>query len=151
KIDEFCHGDIGFLGRTVRVRADRAEHVRKTFGDAQDTVELPDAGADGDHEPHAGIRGAGQDPVEVAEKLREIEVAVAVDDERRRAAGERHAACSASTWRGTTGSGAGNASPGCSRPASPSRSKPRDSAGLASRSSSCDAEAGMNGWARMAS
>ncbi len=77
--DERVGIDVEFLMGMMRMRAHRAVHVRKTFGDREHLIMPLDPGRDRDHAGDAGRLGAGYDRVELGRKVGKIEVAVAVD------------------------------------------------------------------------
>src|ERR1700733_8092520 len=68
----------------MRMDADRAPDVGIAFGDRAHTVELGDLGADGDHRADPGGAGPGDDRVALLGEIREIQMAMAVDELHRR-------------------------------------------------------------------
>jgi hypothetical protein len=77
--DEIGCRDVELFVGVMRVRADRAEHVRETLSDRQQSVLPPHAGRDRDDPPDAGVARAAYDAVEVVGEVRKVEMAVAVD------------------------------------------------------------------------
>jgi len=63
----------------MRMGADRAIDVRKPRRDLEQALQPTHAGRDRDDAADAGGLGTGNNPVEVAGEVREVEMAVAVD------------------------------------------------------------------------
>ena len=74
--------DVELLVGIMRVRADRAEHVVVRLGDPEQPVEAADAGRDRHQHPHARRLGARNHPVEIIGEVREVEMAVVIDEHR---------------------------------------------------------------------
>ena len=72
--------DVQFLVSIVRMGADRTEDLRKCFSDRKHLREFAHAGADGHHAADAGGARARHHSVELAGEIREIQVAVAIDE-----------------------------------------------------------------------
>ena len=65
--------------RVMRMGADRTEHVVESLGDRQQVRQPAHPGRDRHHPPDAGCPRARHDAVEIGGEVREIEVAMAVD------------------------------------------------------------------------
>ena len=74
------------VGRLVRMRADRAPDIVIGFGDRPHRRELVEPGADRQHRADAGGARPGDHRIALGGEIREIEMAMAVDEHRRAAA-----------------------------------------------------------------
>ena len=77
---DLVHRHIQLFMGVVRMRADGTEDIGVRIGNLQQPVEAADAGGDGDHQPDAGRLGPGNDAVELIGKVREVEMAMVVDE-----------------------------------------------------------------------
>src|SRR6266404_5133425 len=80
KFHQFARDNAVFLVGLMRMGADRAIDVRKSLGDPKQRAELLHTRRDRDDAPNAGGLGARDDGVEILGEVREIEMAVAVDE-----------------------------------------------------------------------
>ena len=72
--------DVEFLVRMMRVGADRAVNLRVRLGYGDDLAEALHARAHGDEQPDIGRLGARQYLAANGREVREIEVAVVIDE-----------------------------------------------------------------------
>jgi hypothetical protein len=79
QLDQLAGGNAVFLVGMMRMGADRALDVGKSFGDVQQRGKPPDPGRNRDNAPDPGSGGATDHGVEIVGKLRKIEMAMAVD------------------------------------------------------------------------
>src|SRR4051812_11753077 len=79
QLHQFVGGYPVLLVSMVRMRADGTINVRESAGDLQQRTEPPDARRNGHNASNAGGCRARYNGVEVTREVREIEVAVAVD------------------------------------------------------------------------
>ena len=79
QLDQLVRRDTVFLIGVVGMGTDGTIDVRKPLGDRKQRAKPPHPRRDGDDAPDAGGRGARDDAVEVVGEIREIEMAVAVD------------------------------------------------------------------------
>ena len=77
--DQVARRHVQFLVGVVRMGADRAEDVGKSLGDRQHLGVARDPRRDGDQAADAGRARAGDHAVELGGEIREIEMAMAVD------------------------------------------------------------------------
>src|SRR4249920_2690715 len=77
--DEIVHCYVQLFVRIMRMRADRAIDLRKTFGDRQHASKAPHARGDCNQPRQARPAGAHDDRVNLAGKIRKIEMAMTVD------------------------------------------------------------------------
>src|SRR6185312_7063895 len=80
QLDQLAGGNAVFLICLMRMGADRAIDVRKSFCDGEQPAEPLDAGRDRDNADDPGRLGARNDGVEILGKIRKVEMAVAVDE-----------------------------------------------------------------------
>ena len=78
--DEIGRRHVEFFMGVMRVRADRAKHVRKALGDGEQVRLALDARGNRHHALDAGGTGARHDGVELGGEIGKIEMAVAVDE-----------------------------------------------------------------------
>ncbi len=78
--DDLVGRDAALLVGVVGVRADRAVDVVVRVGDVEQDGQLADARRDGHHDADARCLGAGDDALAVGDELREVEVAMVVDE-----------------------------------------------------------------------
>ena len=72
-------GNVGFLGRLMGVRAHREEHLGVVLGDGSDGVVTRHARGDRDQARNPRGLGTGHDGVPLGLEVREIQMAVAID------------------------------------------------------------------------
>ena len=82
QLDQFARGNAVFFVGVMRMGADRAIDVGKPLRDREQRAEPPHPRRDRDDAPDAGGGGARHDAVEIVGEIREIEMAVAVDQHR---------------------------------------------------------------------
>ena len=128
--DQLIGQQCGMVGGLVRMGADRAPDRVVALGDRADLREMVEPGSDRQHRRDPGGARPGDDRRALRREIREVEMAMAVDQHRAPALAAVHAA-GASTKRGKMPSGLGNPVPGTSGAAA-SAAKSRDPAGTAS-------------------
>ena len=77
--DQLIDGDVELLVGMVGMRAERAIDLRKSLGNGEHIVMPFDPGRDGDHGFNAGRLRTCDHGLDIAGKIRKIEVTVAVD------------------------------------------------------------------------
>src|SRR5690606_5913887 len=82
ELDQLACRNARFFACIVRVRADRAEHIVVGLGNAADAVELTYPCRDRHPQADTGLDRAGDDRVSLFLKVREVEVAMTVDEHR---------------------------------------------------------------------
>src|SRR5690242_11291084 len=112
--DEFGHAEIRLFMRVMRMRAGRAINLGEALCDRQQFRLPPYARRDGDHAIDTGSAGSRHHGIQLMRKIREVEMAVAVD---------QHwvycVAAADSTYLGKTAPGAGSLAPAAMRCAPP--------------------------------
>ena len=139
---------VGVVGRFVRMSANRAPDAGIGLGDREHPWKFVEPGCDCQHCSYTGSAGAGNDLSAFVGKVREIQMAMAVNQHCRPAALVIHAA-DASTNRGKIPAGFGSGVPGVNGAHSSAR-KSRDPCGTESWSNSRAEAVGTNGCAKIA-
>jgi hypothetical protein len=78
--DEVLSRDVRLLMRVMRMRPHRTVDIGESLGYLQQLVELAHPGRNGDDPPYPGRRRPLDNGVEVRGEVREVEMAVAVDE-----------------------------------------------------------------------
>src|SRR5262249_49700753 len=77
--DQLVDGDVKLLVRVMRMRANGAIDIGKALGDGEHLCVSFDARGDGQDARDSGRPRTGDDGVELAGRVRKVEMAVAVD------------------------------------------------------------------------
>src|SRR6185312_4766994 len=149
--------DVALLGRLMRMGPDRAEHLWVFLCNRSELRQSLHPGRDRDDTPDPSRPRPLHHRVQLGREIREIEMAVAVDQHRQDfgfcflggfSPGLGPPSASGSIQRGKTGAGAGSVRPAAMRV--PSAAKSRSPGATARRSSILPADEGTKGCARMA-